>query len=229
MRASLLLLKSNMEEIFRSIDNAVVGMFSSESSGHDINHLRRVFNIALHIQKIEGGDGLVIGASALLHDVHRLMVKEMGAFCSPRDSLDKVAQIIGRTLLPDDKLKSVLHCIEYHEEYGFSDVGKTVSDIETLILQDADNLDAMGAIGIGRTFSFGGAHGLPMWILGKPFDRDTFDETAADPSTIHHFYSKLLKLKDNMNTATGKKMAQERHLFMGNFLKQFFAEWNGEV
>ena len=104
----------------------------------------------------------------------------------------------------------------------------SIIDIETLILQDADNLDAIGAIGIGRTFSFGGAYKITMWIPDKPFDRQNFDESEKDPSIIHHFYSKLLKLKANMNTETAKKMADERHKFMKLFLQEFFDEWNGK-
>lgn len=216
-----------MDQIFKSVEEAVAKMFHAESSGHDINHLRRVFNVALHIQSIEGGDKLVIGTSALLHDVHRLMEKETGRFCSPHDSLEAVDKILRSIDFSIDKNGPVLHSIEFHEEYNFSDTGKTVNDIETLILQDADNLDAIGAIGIARTFSFGGAYGVTMWDTEKPFDRATFDESKRDPSTIHHFYSKLLKLKDNMNTKTGKSLAEERHRFMELYLKQFFAEWKG--
>jgi len=146
----------------------------------------------------------------------------------PKDSLPKVREILGRTDLSEEKKEKILHCIEFHEEYGFSKSGKTVTDIETLILQDADNLDAMGAIGIGRTFLFSGAHTLPLWIPEKPFDRETFDESEKDPSTIHHFHSKLLKLKDNMNTKTAKAMALKRHKVMEAFLKEFFAEWQGK-
>ncbi len=95
-------------------------------------------------------------------------------------------------------------------------------------MQDADNLDAIWAIGIGRTFSFSWAHGVTAWIPEIPFDRHTFDESEKDPSTIHHFHSKLLKLKDNMNTETAKKMANERHKFMESFLQEFFDERNGK-
>ena len=170
---------------------------------------------------------MVISVAALLHDIHRLTEKETGKFCPPKETLPTIKKMLEEVEFPEEKIEKVLHCIEFHEEYGFSDTGKTVNDLETLILQDADNLDAIGAIGIGRTFSFGGAHELQMWIPEKPFDRDTFDESTQDPSAVHHFYSKLLKLKDNMNTNTGKKMAQGRHDFMVAFLDQFFKEWKG--
>ncbi|MFH1276078.1 MAG: HD domain-containing protein [Candidatus Woesearchaeota archaeon] len=182
----------------------------------------------LLFKKKEGGDKLVITVSALLHDIHRIIQKETGKFCSPKDSLPKIREILDKINLTEEQRKKVLHCIEFHEEYNFSTHGKTIFDIETLILQDADNLDAIGAIGIGRTFSFGGANDLTIWIPEKPFDRDTYEESENDPSTIHHFYSKLLKLKGNMNTKTAKDMANKRHKFMKLFLQEFFDEWSGK-
>ncbi len=217
-----------MEEIISKLENEIKKTFSSESSGHDIYHLKRVLNLALHIQKKEGGDKLVIGISAFLHDIHRIIQIETGKYCTPKDSLPIVKKILEKIDIPKDKIERILHCIEFHEEYSFSNQGKTVNDIETLILQDADNLDAIGAIGIGRTFAFGGTYKRLMWIPEIPFDRKTFDEPELDPSTVHHFYSKLLKLKENMNTKTAKKMALERHKFMKIFLDEFFKEWNGE-
>ncbi len=204
-------------------------MFDSESSGHDLYHLQRVLNLALHLQEKEGGDRLVIGVAAYLHDIHRLVEKETGKFYPPKESLPTIEKLLKEVNFARDKIPMVLHCIEYHEEYGFSASGKTVDDLETFILQDADNLDAIGAIGVGRTFTFGGAHGLPMWVPDIPFDRNTFDESERDPSTIHHFYSKLFKLGDNMNTKTAKEMAKARHKFMEVFVKTFIGEWKGEI
>ncbi len=217
-----------LEPILQHIESQIKELFRNESSGHDIYHLKRVLNNALTLQEKEGGDRLIIAVSAFLHDVHRIMQNESGKFCSPKDSLPKVREILDTAELTEEQKEKILHCIEFHEEYDFSEHGKTVQDIETLILQDADNLDAIGAIGIGRTFSFGGAHDVTMWIPEKPFDRHTFDESEKDPSTIHHFYSKLLKLKENMNTKTAKEMASERHKFMELFLQQFFEEWEGK-
>jgi len=218
----------NIKEIIHQLKEEVKVLFHEESSGHDIYHLKRVLNNALTIQEKEGGDRLIIAVSAFLHDVHRIIQKESGKFCFPKDSLPKIREILDKTKLSEEQKEKVLHCIEYHEEYNFSENGKTVNDIETLVLQDADNLDAIGAIGIGRTFSFGGANKATMWIPDKPFDRHNFDESEKDPSTIHHFYSKLLKLKANMNTETAKKMADKRHEFMKLFLQEFFDEWNGK-
>jgi len=217
-----------MEEIINQLENEIKILFHEESSGHDIYHLKRTLNNALTIQEKEGGDRLVIAVSAFLHDIHRIIQNETGKFCSPKDSLPKIKELLDKTELTAEQKEKILHCIEYHEEYDFSGAGKTVNDIETLVLQDADNLDAMGAIGIGRTFSFGGANKVAMWNPEKPFIRDSFDESEKDISTVHHFYSKLLKLKENMNTKTAKKMADERHKFMESFLQEFFDEWKGK-
>lgn len=219
---------TDLETYLEKLDKKIKEMFRSESSGHDIFHLHRVLNLALHLQEKEGGDKLVIGVSALLHDVHRLMEKESGVFCPPINSFPIVKKLLEEAGFPKELIPKILHSIEHHEEYGFSKDGKTVNDLETLILQDADNLDAIGAIGVGRTFSFGGAHGVPMWVPEKPFNREVYDESEKDPSTIHHFYSKLFKLEENMNTTTAKEMARERTDFMRKFIEQFISEWNGE-
>ncbi len=202
-------------------------LFSNESSGHDLYHLQRTLNLALYIQTKEGGDRLIIGVAAFLHDIHRVIQKDTGVYCTPKDSLPQVKKILDKTNLTEEQKTQVLHCIEFHEEYGFTARGKTVDDLETLILQDADNLEAIGAIGIGRTFSFGGAKGITMWNPTVPLEGRQFDESKTDPTTVHHFYSKLLKLKDNMNTETAKKMAEARHAFMELFLQEFFDEWKG--
>lgn len=218
-----------MDKIIQKLEQEIKELFHKESSGHDIYHLKRTLNNALTIQEKEGGDRLIIAIAAFLHDIHRIIQKETEKFCSPKDSLPKVEEILDKVDLTEEQKNKILHCIEFHEEYNFSKEGKTVNDIETLVLQDADNLDAIGAIGIGRTFSFGGSHNLNMWIPEDPFDRNEYDESENDVSTIHHFYSKLLRLKENMNTATGKEMANKRHKFMEIFLEEFFDEWNGKI
>jgi len=206
-------------------------MFQGEASGHDLHHLNRVYNVARHIQQKEGGDELVIAIAAFVHDVHRLMQNERGGFVHPKESLPKVKELLEKVGFPADKVSKVLHCVEFHEEYGFSENGRTVSDLETLIVQDADNLDAIGAIGIGRTFSYGGAHGVVMYDPEIPLDSESaYDEhNGKDPSTVHHFYHKLLRLGDQMNTATARAMAKDRHDYMQGFVERFLKEWKGEV
>ena len=217
-----------MEEILHQLEWKVKELFHNDSSGHDIYHLKRTLNAALTLQEKEGGDRLIIAVAAFLHDIHRIIKNDAGTYCSPKESLPKIKELLDTTNLSDNQKEKILHCIEFHEEYDFSEHGKTAQDIETLILQDADNLDAIGAIGIGRTFSYSGAHGRKMWIPEESFDKKKFNEGEEDPSTIHHFHSKLLKLKDNMNTATAKEIANKRHQFMELFLQEFFDEWAGK-
>lgn len=202
--------------------------FQDEASGHDIYHLFRVDLLARRIQAAEGGNNLVICVAALVHDLHRILGTGNKTYCSPKNSLPEVEKLIEPLGLDQEIITKVLHCVEYHEEYNFSEDGKHAIDLETLILQDADNLDAMGAIGIGRSFAFMGAHGKPLWLPDVPVDRPFYDESEMDISTIHHFYHKLLKLKDNMNTATGKQLAIERNAYMERFLEEFLAEWEGK-
>jgi uncharacterized protein len=216
-----------MQEIISRLEQEVKLLFSADASGHDIHHLKRVLNLALLLQEKEGGDKLVVAISALLHDIHRLIQHETRRYCSPKDSLPKIKELLDKIEIPEDKKQKILHCIELHEEYDFSEGGKSARDIEALILQDADNLDAIGAVGIGRAFAFGGTKRNPLYLPEKPFDREYFDEAEEDPSTIHHFYSKLLKLKDNMNTRTARELAEGRHKFMELFLKEFLEEWEG--
>lgn len=218
-----------MNELLKKIEREITSLFYLEPSGHDIFHLKRVLHLALIIQEREMGDRLIIGASALLHDVHRIIEKQTGKFCSPKDSLPKIKEILDKVDIPEDKKVLILHCIEFHEEYSFSEQDKTAADIETLIVQDADNLDSMGAIGIARAFMFGGANNIPMWLPEIPFEREHFDEGVTDVSEIHHFHSKLLKLKDNMNTETAKRIAEHRHEFLKEFLAEFFVEWEGRI
>lgn len=218
-----------IEDIIKKIKKELETRFKSEYSGHDIYHLQRVLGLALNIQKKEGGDKLVIAVASFLHDIHRIIETETGKFCSPKDSLTVIRKILEKINLPEEKVKNILHCIEFHEEYGFSKKGKTVKDIETLILEDADNLDAIGAIGIARGFMYGGANNIPMWRPEISFRRKYFEESKNDVSEVHHFYSKLLKLKHNMNTKTGRKIAKKRHEFIERFLKEFFNEWKGRV
>ena len=217
-----------MEEIIKQLEEKIKTLFHKENSGHDIYHLKRVLNNALTIQKKEGGDKLVIAISALLHDVHRIMQNETGTFVSPKDSLPEVKEILDTVDLTDEQKERILHVIEFHEEYDFSKEGKTVNDIETLIVQDADNLDGMGAMSVARSFSYGAVNKIPMWTPEIPFDQDVYAESKLDHSTVHHFHSKALKLKDNMNTKTAQNMAKHRHEFLKFFLKEFFDEWSGK-
>ncbi len=216
-----------MKNYIEELKPYIIELFKKDSSGHDISHLERTMNIALYLQKREGGDKLIIGIAAFLHDVHRIMQNETGKFVSPKDSLGKIREILSKTNLSNQQIEKICYCIEYHEQYNWND--NNVTDINTLILQDADNLDAIGAIGIGRTFSYGGANKVTMYNPNVPLNKnnDYSEDNGDDESTIHHFYHKLFKLGNNMNTKTAIKMAKKRTNFMKKFVNQFLNEWNG--
>lgn len=215
-----------LDEYIKKLKPYVLDLFKNDSSGHDISHLIRTMNTALYLQEKEGGDRLIIGIAAFLHDVHRIMQNEKGVFVSPKDSLSEIKRILSHVDLTKEQIEKICYSIEYHEEYNWN--GKNVDDINTLILQDADNLDAIGAIGIGRTFSYGGAHNMMMYDPQTPLNErsDYTESNGDDESTIHHFYHKLFKLGDNMNTKTAKELSKQRTDFMKNFVKQFLDEWN---
>ena len=213
-----------LEKYIEELRPHVIELFKKDFSGHDISHLERTMNTALYLQSKEGGDRIVIGIAAFLHDVHRIMQNETGNFVSPKDSLDTVKNILKYINLSNEQIEKICYCIEYHEQYNWN--GNNVDDINTLILQDADNLDAIGAIGIGRTFFYGGAHNVVMYNPSVPLNEknDYVESNVSDESTIHHFYHKLFKLQDNMNTKTAKELAEKRTNFMKNFVNEFLSE-----
>ena len=217
-----------LENYIEELKPFVIELFKNDSTGHDISHLERVMKLALNIQEKEGGDRLIIGISAFLHDVHRIMQNKTGKFVPPKDSINEIKKILSNIDLTEEQVNKICYCIEYHEEYNWN--GSNVDDLNTLILQDADNLDAIGAIGIGRTISYMAVHNMPMYNEEIPLNKtENFVENKiiVEPSTIHYCYNKLLRLSDNMNTATAKKIALERHNFMKKFVSEFLDEWNG--
>lgn len=185
-------------------------------------------NIALNLQKTEGGNKIIIGLAAYLHDIHRIMQNKIGKYVSPADSIPIVKEILSVTDLSKAQVDEICYCIEHHENYNWN--GNNVTNINALIVQDADNLDAIGAIGIGRTFNYGGSHNAKMYDETKPINsNDDYTEfNGDDESTIHHFYHKLFKLGDNMNTKAAKKMAKHRTEYMKQFVSEFLDEWNGK-
>lgn len=200
--------------------------FADESTGHDWFHLERVWKNAKLIASEEGGDLFVIELAALLHDIadHKF-VEDADKVAKQRihellNSLSVDPEIIER--VTDIVLKSSF-------KGGIGENQMKV--LEGLIIQDADRLDAIGAIGVARTFAFGGKFGNLLYHPEiPPANFKSVEEYRKNRShTINHFYEKLLLLKDKMNTPTAKKLAQERHQFMELFLNQFYAEWEGKI
>jgi uncharacterized protein len=193
--------------------------------GHDWFHIERVYKNSILLAKEETCDELVVKLGALLHDI---------ADSKFHNGDETVGPKVAREFLESQNVEEpiIIHVINIIENISFKggNFEKKFNSIELEIVQDADRLDAIGAIGIARCFNYGGFKNRPLYnpeIL--PNLNMTKDEYKKNDSpTLNHFYEKLLLLKDKMNTETGKKIAQERHQFMEVFLKQFYAEWNGE-
>ena len=200
---------------------------NNKTGGHDINHFNRTMKIALYLQSKEGGDSLIIGISSFLHDIHRLMQCEQGKYITPKESLIRVTEIIkeSKIELTNEQINKILFCIEHHENYNWN--GNNVDDINTLILQDADNLDAIGAIGIGRSFGYAALNNQAYYDDTVPLEKFTvYEEKLKDVSNIHFLNNKLIKLGDNMNTKTAKIIAKDRVDFIKNFIDEYIKEWN---
>ena len=200
-----------------------------KTGGHDIDHFMRTMKIALYLQKREGGDLVIIGIAGFLHDIHRLIQGKEKKYITPKESLNTVLDIIKKAKLDltDEQVNKILFAIEHHEEYNWN--GYNVDDINTLILQDADNLDAIGAIGIGRSFGYATLNNQVFYDDTIPLERfNGYEEKLKDVSNIHFLNNKLIKLGDNMNTKTAKNIALERVKFVEDFIKEYIKEWNTE-
>ena len=193
--------------------------------GHDWFHIQRVYKNALLIAKTESCDLNVVALGALLHDIADSKFHDGDETIGPRTA----RQFLESQNVNDDVIVHVIHIIENISFKG-GNFEKKFSSIELNIVQDADRLDAIGAIGIARCFNYGGFKNRELYNPSIPpqmkMDKETYK--ASTSPTINHFYEKLLLLKDKMNTQTGKQIAAERHEYMEGFLTQFYAEWDGE-
>lgn len=219
-----------LEEYIEKLIPIVKRMCSKEKTGgHDIDHFNRTMKIALFLQSKEGGDRLIIGISSFLHDIHRILQSERKVYVTPKESLDKVLEIIKEAELDleEEQINKILFSIEHHEDYNWN--GNNVDDINTLILQDADNLDAIGAIGIGRSFGYAVVNNQPFYDDAIPLEKfDGYVEKLKDVSNIHFLNNKLIKLGDNMNTETAKIIAKDRVEFIKSFIDEYIKEWNAD-
>ncbi len=193
--------------------------------GHDWFHIERVYKNALLIAKEEVCNVQIVQLGSLLHDI---------ADSKFHDGDESVGPKVAREFLESQNVNEevINHVINIIQNISFKggNFEKKFSSIELDIVQDADRLDAIGAIGIARTFNYGGFKNRTLYDPEiAPNTNMTIDEYKnSQAPTINHFYEKLLLLKDKMNTGTGKQIAQQRHRFMEGFLAQFYAEWEGE-
>jgi len=210
------------KKIASSIREKISEKFSLEDSVHDISHHERVMQNSLRISESEGGDKEILAAAAMTHDIHRL---SSDGYRSPEESLEDVRDILESSKLNESKIDKAIQCVKFHDDYNFSGENRA-STLNQKILQDADNLDAMGAVGVARAFAFGGRKSQPF-NLEDEVKSQIYDPSEFSGSVIGHFHEKLFKLKQNMNTDTARKIADNGHDFMKEFVERFQKEING--
>lgn len=196
--------------------------------GHDWFHIQRVFNTSQRIAKEEQVNVLIVSLGALLHDIADAKFHNGDETVGPK----MAAEFLKSMDVSKDIIEHVVKIIE-HISFKVSLKGskkqqKPFNSKELQVVQDADRLDAIGAIGIARTFNYGGFKNREIYnpdiSPNLSMTKEEYKKSTAP--TINHFYEKLLLLKDKMNTPTGKKLAEQRHQYMLGFLEQFYAEWN---
>ena len=210
------------EKVFSDAADFSRDIFADDSSGHDFYHTMRVHDLARTICSKEGGDMDIVRLASLLHDVDDRKLFGDNGYANARrfmdsESIDPVIQDV------------VCHIIS---QISFKGEDTVIPDtLEGRIVQDADRMDAIGAIGIARTFAYGGSRGRQMHVPGEMY-REGMSEAeyfANRGTSINHFHEKLLKLKDLMNTLTAREMAEHRHAYMLGFLEEFMFEWDGRL
>ncbi len=212
------------QQINATMDFVKVALKNAEG-GHDWFHTLRVYNNALLIAKNENVDRFTVALGALLHDI---------ADSKFHDGDETVGPKVARKFLFENNVDSLVieHVINIIENISFKggNEAQKFKTVELDVIQDADRLDAIGAVGIARCFNYGGFKNRSLYNPDiKPnlnMSKEEYKKSTAP--TINHFYEKLLLLKDRMNTETGKRIAKERHDYMVQFLDQFYSEWNGE-
>jgi uncharacterized protein len=203
----------NRDETIGIIEEFVKQNLKDYDSGHDWWHIERVRRLAQFINNIEtGADPFTLEVAALLHD----SADSKFAGDDIESGYAKIGDLLDETGLSGIK-QNVIEVIR-NVSFSKKESSGNLSDQVLLILQDADRLDAIGAIGVARAFNYGGFRDNPIYLPDEKTE-------GRSKSTIGHFYDKLLKLKDMMNTVTGRKIAEERHLYLEKFLEQFFKEW----
>ena len=199
----------------------VKDQLENEGTGHDWHHIRRVTKQAKEIARIEGANEFIVTLAALLHDLIDDKVVE-----SEEVGLKQVTKWLTSIGTTSEQHQHIMKIITTMSFKGGTN--KPVTTLEAKVVQDADRLDAIGAIGIARTFIYAGSKGDPMYDPTLAVrDSLTMEEYRnGRSSAIGHFYEKLLKLKDLMNTEEGKKRAELRHTFLENYIEQFLQEWD---
>ncbi|ADG68827.1 metal-dependent phosphohydrolase HD sub domain protein [Planctopirus limnophila DSM 3776] len=211
------------QHVIEQVAHKVRQLLEHDASGHDWWHIERVRHVALQLAQKEGADAFVVELAALLHDI--------GDWKNQTDGQDRGAEL-SRVWLEEFGLspETVQHVADIIEGISFKGAGVATEmpTLEGKCVQDADRLDAIGAIGIGRAFAFGGSRGRPMHDPEvKPELHQSFEDyKRKSGATLNHFTEKLLLLKERMQTPSGRVWAEQRHQFTEEFYNRFLAEWD---
>ncbi|WP_226681681.1 HD domain-containing protein [Sutcliffiella horikoshii] len=207
--------------MIHKVEEYVESIFNNDSTGHDWFHIQRVRRLALHIGQEEKANLLMVEIIALLHDVLDDKIT-----ANKDKAKEEIAALLSELPLTKLHIDEILYTIE---NIGFKGGnGIVLESLEGKIVQDADRLDALGAIGAARTFMYSGAKGQAMYDPRiEARTNMTYEQYRGEKSTaINHFHEKLFLLKDTLQTEEAKKIALERHEFMTKFVDQFMKEWN---
>ncbi|OGS69408.1 MAG: phosphohydrolase [Flavobacteria bacterium RIFCSPLOWO2_12_FULL_35_11] len=216
----------NNQQIIKNTEAFVKNALKNAEGGHDWFHILRVWNNAKLISKNENVDGFVVELGALLHDIADSKFHEGDETIGP-----KIAREFLENQQVDDSIIVHIENIISNISFKGGNFEQHFNSPELEVIQDADRLDAIGAVGIARTFNYGGFKNRPLYNPEISPDLNQTKEAYknSEAPTINHFYEKLLLLKDRMNTVTGREIAADRHLYMEHFLTQFYDEWNGKL
>lgn len=211
-----------MEETIQEGIAFIERVFRNDFSGHDFYHSMRVYRMALKIAQAEKADTEVVALAALLHDVDDRKLSPQTA-----EKKERAVAFMRSRNVPEVLIDRICRIIDEVSFRGTDSVAPSTP--EGKCVQDADRLDALGAIGIARTFAYGGNHGRPIYDPEIPpqtaMDQEAYRSSKS--SSLNHFYEKLFLLEGMMNTETGRKIAANRVRYMEDFVNQFLAEWNG--
>ena len=215
----------NKSQIINSTISFVKTTLKGAEGGHDWFHIERVYKNALLIAKEEHVDEFIVSLGALLHDIADAKFYDGDETVGPKMAREFLEnqQVDEATIL---HIENIINFISFKSSLSS---GEKFTSPELEVIQDADRLDAIGAIGIARCFNYGGFKNRTLYDpeIAPNLNMSKEEYKKSTAPTINHFYEKLLLLKDKMNTNTGRRIAAERHLFMEQFLGQFFDEWKG--
>ncbi|MEM7382444.1 MAG: HD domain-containing protein [Bacteroidota bacterium] len=216
------------QEIIQRTKTYVRQSLEDAEGGHDWSHIQRVYRSSIRIAEGEKVDHLVVSLGALLHDIADSKFHNGDEEIGPARAKEFLESLPVHQEVKDHVVNIIRH-ISFKNSLDREKPGFNSKELD--VVRDADRLDAIGAIGIARTFNYGGFKNRPLYDPENPpkpgLSKEEYKKNNSP--TINHFYEKLLLLKDQMHTTTGKHLAEERHKFMLNYLEQFYREWDGDI